>query len=127
MTLELVDLNRVPGYAGPLHALRNPELADRFHFWRGASGRRYACTRFPVGHVPAFENAIALYVRRRGRDTVVTGIGTGTRRDAVPLGTDEVHLHLVQGGEDAFATAWEDLAALVIRRAPLYVIERQAA
>jgi hypothetical protein len=125
MTLELVDLNRVPGYAGPLHALRNPDLADRFHFWRGASGRRYACTRFSVERVPAFENAIALYVRRRGRDTVVIGIGVGATR--VPLGTDEVHMHLVQGGDDAFADAWGDLSALVIRRAPIYFVERQAA
>lgn len=126
MTLELIDLSRIPGYAGPLHAVRNPDLADRFHFWRGASGRRYACTRFPLGRLPAYEDAISLFVRRRGNETVVLGISAGEKM-GLPFGTDEIHVHLVQDGAEAMQAAFEDLSALVIRRAPFYAIERRAA
>jgi hypothetical protein len=126
MTLELVDLSRVPGYAGPLHALRHPDLANRFHFWCGASGRRYACTRFPAGRVPAYEEAISLFVRRRGGEAVVLAVTTG-EKIATPFGTDEVHIHLVQGGAEAVQEAFEDLSALAIRRASVYLVERRAA
>ena len=127
MTLELIDLSRVPGYAGPLHALRNPDLANRFHFWRGASGRRYACTRFPLGHVPAYEDAISLFVRHRGSETVVLGISAGDEKTTLPFGTEEIHVHLVQDGAEAMQAAVEDLSALVIRRAPFYASDRRAA
>ena len=65
MTLELLNFQRQSGYAGALEA-RHPILAGRFHFWRGASGRRYAVTRYALGQVPAYENAVVLFVRRRG-------------------------------------------------------------
>lgn len=126
MTLELVDLTHVPGYAGPLHALRHPDLANRFHFWCGASGHRYACTRFPAHRVPSYEDAISLYVRRRGGETIVLAVTTG-ERIATPFGTDEVHVHLVQGGVEAMQEVFEDLSALAIRRSPIYHTERRAA
>jgi hypothetical protein len=130
MTLDLVPLQtasaRDPGYAGALEA-RNPQLAGRFHFWRGASGHRYACTRVPVRQVPAYEEAIALFVRRRGGEASVIGIGTPGGRSVLPFGTDEVHVHIVQGGSAAFDEALADLEPLVIRRASLYAIDRRAA
>lgn len=130
MTLELFALARSqhqPGYAGALEAARHPALADRFHFWRGASGSRYACTRFQLSRVPAYENAVLLFVRRRGGEPVVFGVHSGAKNISLPYGTDEVHVHLVQGGEEELRSAFEDLSALVIRRAPLYIVERRAA
>jgi len=129
MTLELLSFDRsdrLPGYAGTLAAC-HPDLAGRFHFWRGASGHRYACTRFAVGDLPAYEDAVALFVRRRGDDTAVIGIASLTSKAAIPFGTEEVHVHLVRGGMEALDEALADLSALVIRRAPLYTIERHAA
>jgi hypothetical protein len=130
MTLELLSFapnDCLPGYAGALEAARHPDLAGRFHFWRGASGHRYACTRFAVDDLPAYEDAVALFVRRRGGDTVVLGIGSLASKSAVPFGTDEVHVHLVPGGTEALDEALADLRGLVIRRAPFYTIERRAA
>ena len=126
MTLEFLTIDRLPGYAGALEAARHPELANRFHFWRGHSGRRYACTRFPLPRRPAYENAVYLYVRRRAGEAQVLGVSTDGKR-AVPAGTDEVHVHLVQGGDEDLQAAFADLSVLTVRRAPLYVIERQAA
>jgi hypothetical protein len=130
MTLELLTFDhtdRLPGYAGPLQAARHPDLANRFHFWRGASGRRYACTRFAPARLPVYEDAIALFVRRRNGEANVVGIGLPADKPVMPFDTDEVHLHLVQGGAEALQAALQDLSALVVRRAPLYSIERRAA
>jgi hypothetical protein len=126
MTLELLSFGELPGYAGPLEAARHPELANRFHFWRGASGHRYACTRFPLARLPAYENAVYLHVRRRAGEAQVLGVSTNGKL-ALPYGTDEVHVHLVQGDEEAVQAAFEDLSALTVRRAPLYAVERHAA
>src|SRR5690606_25003064 len=103
------------------------DLANRYHFWRGASGRRYACTRFSPRRLPAYEDAVALFVRRRNGEAKVVGIGLPAEKLVMPFDTDEVHLHLVQGGAEALQAALQDLSALVVRRAPLYSVERRAA
>jgi hypothetical protein len=126
MTLEFLTIDRLPGYAGALEASRHPELANRFHFWRGKSGHRYACTRFSLPRRPEYENAVYLYVRRRAGEEQVLGVGTEGKL-SLPYGTDEVHVHLVQGGDEDLQAAFEDLSALMVRRSPFYVIERQAA
>lgn len=127
MTLELLSLECLPGYAGALEAARHPELAGRYHFWRGSSGNRYACTRFIPSRLPAYENAVQLYVSRTGGDMTVLGVGTSERRHSAPYGTDEVHVHLVPGSVDELRTAVEDLSALAIPRTPAYLIECRAA
>ena len=127
MTLELVDLDRAPGYAGPLHAIRSPALANRFHFWRGASGRRYACTRFPANRPPAYEDAVALFVRRRGGSADLLGLSAAPGCPIVPLGTEEIHLHIAGGGAEALAAAIEDLSLLVTRPQSNAWAERRAA
>jgi hypothetical protein len=127
MTLELANQDFRPGYAGPLQAARNPALAERFHFWRGASGRRYACTLFSAHAATAYEEAVALFVRRRGGEPMIVAVGIGFDPASVPRGIDEVHVHLVRGGCEALAFAFRDLAALVSGRRSLYWAERHAA
>jgi hypothetical protein len=127
MTLELVDFDCVPGYAGPLHALRNSALADRFHFWRGASGRRYACTRFPAQRAPAYEGAVSLFVCRRGGDAVVLGVSAEPGAPVVPIGSEEIHLHIVRGGPEAVDEVLRDLSVLVTRPLARAFAERRAA
>jgi hypothetical protein len=127
MTLEFIDLARIPGYAGPLHAARHSALADRFHFWRGISGRRYACTRFPANRSPAYADAVSLFVRRRGDKTVVLGVSALPGSPVIPLGTEEIHLHIVRGGSAALQDAFDDLSALVAPRLPHLAVERRAA
>lgn len=127
MTLELVDRDRVPGYAGPLHAARHPALANRFHFWRGLSGRRYASTRFPANRPPAYADAVSLFVRRRGGETVVLGVSAIAGSPVIPLGTEEIHLHIVRDGPEALQATFEDLSALVAPRLSRGPVARRAA
>ena len=126
MTLELVDLDRLPGYAGPL-AAAHPALMNRFHFWRGLSGRRYACTRFPAGRVPEYAGAVALFVRRAGSTFDVLGMSTTPGCPVVPLGTDEVHLHIIDGGLHAIDAALRDLAPLSVSNCVSILAARRAA
>ena len=113
MTLELAAENVTPGYAGALNAARHPELANRFHFWRGASGRRYACTMFPVNAAPCYDDSIALFVRRRRTGPILVSVGAGIDATSAPPDVDEIHLHLVQGGADALTIALRDLSGLL--------------
>lgn len=127
MTLELGSQTLEPGYAGPLQAARDPALARKFHFWRGISGQRYACTRFPVSKVPPYEDAVALFVSRSPHGPVVIGAAPGHRANSCPAGTDEVHIHLVQGGPDTLMDAYRDLSALIEFTPVLHFVNRQAA
>jgi hypothetical protein len=127
MTLEFVDLERVPGYAGTLQSSRHPGLADRFHFWRGASGHRYAFTRFPLNRAPTYENSVSLFVRRRGMEISVLAASGAPGAPVVPLGADEIHVHLVQGGMEKLEESLRDLLALVVPRAAPCPIALRAA
>ena len=113
MTLELTAENVTPGYAGALDAARHPKLANRFHFWRGVSGRRYACTRFPVNAAPCYDDSVALFVRRRRTGPVLVSVGAGIDATSAPPDVDEIHVHLVQGGGDALTIALRDLSGLL--------------
>jgi hypothetical protein len=127
MTLELADLDRLPGYAGLLQAGRNPSLANRFHFWRGLSGRRYACTRFPASRVPEYVGAVSLFVRRRGNTFELLGASVIPGCPVIPLGTDEVHLHVVDGAVEPLETVLRDLCPLAIGYGMPVTVARRAA
>lgn len=126
MTVDVTEFEPGPGYAGSLQT-RHPALAGRFHFWRGASGRRYAFTRFPANRPPAYENAISLFVRLRGADMTVLGASTAPGAPVVPIETEEIHVHLVQGDAEALNTALQDLSALAVRRPVPQPVELRAA
>ena len=100
------------GYEGPLHTVRHPALAERFRFWRGASGRRYVCSVFSSQTAPTYETSVALHVRRTPGGPVVVAVRAGSDARPVPA-ADEVHLHLVRNESDGFARAITDLTALV--------------
>jgi len=107
-----ITIRPLAGDAGPLTA--PPSMAERFHFWRGRSGRRYAFTVFNR-EVPAFERFVALYVRREGEDRIVVAVGT-MKQSGFSGDFDEVHVHLTQD-DGTLIEAMEDLAALA-RPAP---------
>jgi hypothetical protein len=114
----------------PLGCLAGAPLAARFHSWRGASGRRYICSVFPVrddaelGGLPDFEGAIALAVSRdsRGRRRRLAvldlcwrdGRFAGDRQaagEALSAGACEWHIHLLAEDGDARSAAIADIAS----------------
>lgn len=102
-----IVIRSLAGDAGALTA--PPEMADRFHFWRGQSGRRYAFTVFTRNGVPAFERFVALFVRRRNDDRVVVAVSA--KQAAFTGSYDEIHVHIAADDCD-LAAAMEDLAVL---------------
>jgi len=83
------------------------ETSPRFHFWTGASGKRYVHTVYSLFDCPPLEDANYILVRRGDRATrTVLAIGrlynqcatlnlAEIRQHASILGADEVHVHLL--------------------------------
>jgi hypothetical protein len=94
----------------------------RFWYWRGASGRRYIHSVYPVDSCPPLPGAIYVAVKRRGservalatgRFAVVWGVSAGEQiaQAMRHLGADEVHVHLLAGSEDRACAILKDLGA----------------
>lgn len=103
-----ITIRSLAGDAGALTA--PPEMAERFRFWRGQSGRRYAFTVFTRETLPAFDRFVALFVKREGDDRIVVAVGT-MKHAAFKADFDEIHIHLVEDDYE-LAPALEDLAVL---------------
>jgi hypothetical protein len=83
------------------------EGAVRFHFWRGASGRRYLHTVYALIECPPLPKANYILVRREadgGLTALHVGCGESDaptlnlaciRQRAAVLGANEVHVHLL--------------------------------
>jgi hypothetical protein len=83
------------------------ENAPRFHFWTGASGKRYVHTVYSIFDCPTLEDANYILVRKIDKSSrAVLAIGrlcnqsptlnlAEIRQHASALGADEVHVHLL--------------------------------
>ncbi len=81
--------------------------ANRFHFWTGASGKRYVHTVYELLDCPALPAANYILVRREaGARRKILSIGrvgntaaslnlAEIRQRGAELGADEVHVHLL--------------------------------
>lgn len=83
------------------------DLGARFHFWTGATGKRYVHTVYSLFDCPPVEQANYVLVRRGGQaKRSILAIGRLTnesptlnlaeiRQRGATLGADEVHIHLL--------------------------------
>ena len=84
-------------------------LAERFHFWTGATGRRYVHTVYSLIECPAIPSGNYILVNR-GADGVRSVLSGGSvaneaatlnlaeiRKLGAELGANEVHIHLLAG------------------------------
>jgi hypothetical protein len=97
--------------------------ADRFYFWRGASGQTYVHTIHSLIACPALTGACYVLIRRMPDDRPsirAVGRTTGTcetlnlahiRQLGASLGADEVHVHLLADTEARRARVEFDLRA----------------
>ncbi|MFT3732217.1 MAG: hypothetical protein QM780_12505 [Hyphomicrobium sp.] len=98
-----------------------PEQPPRFHFWTGASGKRYVHTVYSLFDCPTLEDANYILVRRSDRSTrVVLAVGrlsnncpsenlAEIRQHAAALGADEVHVHLLASSHQEAEAVEADL------------------
>jgi hypothetical protein len=114
MSAEIIELADIRARrAGPLAenaciaAAVAADTSPRFHFWTGASGKRYVHTVYSLFDCPPLGLASYVLVRRANRTTrEVMAIGrlvsdqptlnlAEIRHRAATLGADEVHVHLL--------------------------------
>lgn len=127
-----ITIRSLAGDAGPLNAPGHPAIAERFHFWRGQSGHRYACTVFAGGPLPVYERFVALFIRRQDTRRAVVAVNvSGTQTSAMDI--DEIHIHLAED-DDSLAAIAHDLSVLAEPKAqeigtfselPVFAIGRQ--
>jgi len=99
-----------------------------FHYWRGASGRRYLHSVYTLIGCPALPRANYILVRRYDNGTRVALVFGQTKDDAVTLnlaylrhegakiGANEVHIHLLAETAEDRADVEADLTAAHMRR-----------
>jgi hypothetical protein len=103
-------------------------FAQAFHYWRGASGRRYLHSVYTLIGCPALPRANYILVRRHGdgtrsplafgqtRDDTATLNLAHLRHHGAKCGANEVHIHLLAETADARAQVESDLLAAHTRR-----------
>jgi hypothetical protein len=114
----------------PLASLDRTGLENLFQSWRGASGRRYICSVYPVGEAPSFDcaRAIVAAVRKNAEGASIAfvfqpgpeGESDGLRQwtqKARQYGADEWHVHLLAGSKEERDFALRDLAPCAPRLA----------
>lgn len=105
------DVDFAPATTGSRSRAARDHTA-RFHFWTGTSGRRYVHTIYSVFDCPPLEAANYILAKRNGtaqRDVLEVGRFansqpmrnlTALRQQAMELGADEVHVHLLAMSAD---------------------------
>ena len=103
-------------------------FAQAFHYWRGASARRYLHSVYTLIGCPALPQANYILVRRH-EDGTRTPLAFGQARDEATslnlahlrhqgarLGANEVHIHLLAETAEERAAVEADLTAAHARR-----------
>jgi hypothetical protein len=94
----------------PALVCAEPLFGQAFHYWRGASGRRYLHTVYTLIGCPALPQANFILVRRHDdgsrtpllfgqtKDDAITLNLAHLRHEGAKLGANEVHIHLLAEG-----------------------------
>jgi hypothetical protein len=103
-------------------------FAQAFHYWRGASGRRYLHSVYTLIGCPTLTQTNSILVRRHEDGTRVALAFGHTRDEAVSLnlahlrhqgakhGANEVHIHLLAETAEERSMVEADLSAAHFRR-----------
>lgn len=136
MSAEVIELaavrasrSRQIATAETRESVRFEPTGARFHFWTGASGKRYVHTVYSLFDCPPLDAANYILVRRANRaHRQVLAIGRLTneastlnlaeiRQRAATLGADEVHVHLLAASfQEALAVEADLQTAELARR-----------
>lgn len=104
------------------HLDAHAELADRFWYWRGASGRQYIHSVYTPRTCPPLPSGVFIAVRRLNdvRHAVAVGLfrdifDSGSMQLAAPdtRAADELHVHLLARNPADAEAVLRDLAAAV--------------
>lgn len=128
VTAPLPDIRLDLAQHAPLRSLAGSDLARRFQWWHGLSGRRYLVSIFSIAGAgldacPRYDAAVVLAVRREadGRCHILCADETGCLPDlffesagfraALAQGANEIHVHLLAEEAEARRVILSDLEA----------------
>jgi hypothetical protein len=105
-----------------LETIGLPDMAERFWYWQGQSGRKYIHSVYELDNCPPLPNAVYVAVKRSGslRIAVAVGrfqpfwdqpLGEDDITKLERLGADEVHVHLLARSPDLAESVRLDLAS----------------
>jgi hypothetical protein len=109
---------------GPALVCAEEAFRQAFHYWRGASGKRYLHSVYSLIGCPALPRANYILVRRsddgsreplaigQTKDEAVSLNLASLRHQGATLGANEVHIHLLAETDRQRGLVQADLAAL---------------
>ena len=100
---------------------QDADMAERFWYWQGISGRKYIHSVYDVGCCPPLPGAVYIGVKRAGSLRIALAVGRFLpywdkalpEKDTVRLerlGVDEVHVHLLAKNAEVAEAILQDLA-----------------
>lgn len=107
----------IQGFPFPTKLPGDPAGADRFWYWRGASGRKYIHSVYAWGACPPLPGAVYVAVKRHGSLRIVIAVSRFSPvwddafRAFRELDADEVHVHLLARNSAHADTVLADLTS----------------
>ena len=100
---------------------QDADMAERFWYWQGVSGRKYIHSVYDVDCCPPLPGAVYVGVKRAGAMRIAVTVGrflpfwdkTLPEKDTTRLerlGVDEVHVHLLTKNAELAEAVLHDLA-----------------
>ena len=101
---------------------QDTEMADRFWYWQGLSGRKYIHSVYGMDSCPPLPSAVYVGVKRAGHLRIALAVGrflpfwdkAFTEADTAKLeelGVDEIHVHLLARDHQSVETVLRDLGS----------------
>jgi hypothetical protein len=104
----------------PYHLSIDPDFAERFWYWHGASGRRYIHTVYKPRNCPPLSGGVYVAVKRQGELRLPLAVGffcdfwdlSGPSSRLRHENTaDEIHVHLLARNPEAARAVAEDISS----------------
>ena len=123
-----VQISAWPPADKPARVYSEIDFPQSFHYWRGASGRRYLHSVYTLIGCPALPRANYILVRRydngtrvalafgQTKDVAVTLNLAHLRHEGAKIGANEVHIHLLAETAEDRAEVEADLTSAHMRR-----------
>ena len=101
---------------------QDADMADRFWYWQGSSGRKYIHSVYGVDLCPPLPGAVYVGVKRAGRLRIAVTVGRflpfwdkslpeAEAAKFEQLGVDEIHVHLLARDHNSVHSVLQDLGS----------------
>ncbi len=130
-------LMQIHGTPITLSSPQDADMAERFWYWQGTTGRKYIHSVYDVDCCPPLPGAVYVGVKRAGHLRIAVTVGRFLpfwdkalpEKDATRLqrlGVDEVHVHLLARGSEMAEAIMQDLSSALNNEAGVQGLNERA-